>query len=156
MGEMPVTETLWNRLVLAIFRLHGAVLQHGDRVTASFGLSSARWQALGSLREEARTVPQVGRQMGLSRQAVQRTMDALALHKLVVARRNPDHRTSPLFELTGAGRSLLSEVNAAQRAWLYSVADALPAEGEAEAAVRLLEGITALFEGQPFADRDVA
>jgi DNA-binding MarR family transcriptional regulator len=141
-----VTDTSWNRLFLMIFRLHGQLLQHGDAVTAPLGLSSARWQVLGALRDGPRSVPQVARQMGLSRQAVQRTMGGLEEKALVVAQRNPDHRTSPLFGLTDRGRTLLEQINAVQANWLERLAGRLPGDGETEAALRVLARLAAVFE----------
>ena len=64
-------------LVLATFRANGALIAAGDMLTAPFGLSSARWQVLGAvaLAGQALTVPQVARNMGLTRQSVQRLVD---------------------------------------------------------------------------------
>ena len=36
-------------LVLAVFRLNGAMINWGDDFSASAGLSSARWQMLGAI-----------------------------------------------------------------------------------------------------------
>jgi DNA-binding MarR family transcriptional regulator len=41
------------------------------------------------------TVPQIARQMGLTRQAVQASVDRLLAGALVEARSNLDHRRSP-------------------------------------------------------------
>lgn len=111
-----------NALILEIFRVHGRLLQHGDRIAAPHGLTSARWQALGALRDGPRTVPQMGRMMGVSRQAMQRTINTLAIEGLVASNPNPDHRISPLFHLTAAGRQRLEAVNADQSVWLSRIA----------------------------------
>jgi DNA-binding MarR family transcriptional regulator len=111
-----------NALIFEIFRVHGRLLQHGDRIAAPHGLTSARWQVLGALRDGPRTVPQMGRVMGVSRQAMQRTVNMLAVEGLVASSPNPDHRASPLFHLTAAGRQRLEAVNADQSAWLGRIA----------------------------------
>jgi DNA-binding MarR family transcriptional regulator len=63
----------------------------------------------------------MGRVMGVSRQAMQRTVKTLAIEGLVASSPNPDHRSSPLFHLTAAGRRRLDAVNADQSAWLSRI-----------------------------------
>jgi hypothetical protein len=59
-------------LVLEVFRLNGRLLAAGDRMTRPSGQTSARWQVLGAINPEPRTVAQIARVMGLARQSVQR------------------------------------------------------------------------------------
>src|SRR5215510_11875354 len=80
-------------LILAVFRLHGLLLAAGDRLTHPLGLSSARWQVLGALQLAGAPLPvaHIARQMGLTRQSVQRTVDLLAQEGLIALANNPHH-----------------------------------------------------------------
>jgi len=98
------------RLVLEVFRLNGTVLEAGDALTRPLGLTAARWQVLGALDDEPRTVPEVARIRGLARQSVQRTADRLATDGLLVFLDNPEHKRSRLMAQTQAGREAMAAV----------------------------------------------
>lgn len=61
----------------SIFRLNGFFLHAGERLTSEIGLTTVRWQVLGAVLHEPLTVSAVARDMGLTRQSVQRTADLL-------------------------------------------------------------------------------
>lgn len=109
--------------VLQVMHAFGLLAEHGDRITAQFGQSPARWQVLGALEEQPRTVPQIGRRMGLTRQSCQRTANLLAEDGLVAFIDNPDHATSSLVALTPVGRRTLERINAAQATWINALAE---------------------------------
>ena len=94
-------------LVLAIFRVHDALMRRGDELVAPIGLTSARWQVLGAvaLAGEPLSVPAIGKAMGLSRQGVQKQIDLLRGENLVTLQENPSHQRSPLVALTRRGRA---------------------------------------------------
>ena len=79
-------------LVLSIFRLNGFLLHAADRLTAGSGLTTARWQVLGAVLHEPLTVAAIARDMGLTRQSVQRTADLLVEEGLCEYSPNPAHR----------------------------------------------------------------
>src|SRR5262245_65949851 len=93
-------------VVLATFRANGLLLAAGHRLAAQEGLTAARWQVLGAVALAGRplTVPQIARRMGLTRQAVQATVNQLHRDTLIETSDNPDHRRSPLINLTERGR----------------------------------------------------
>src|SRR5215475_8634613 len=66
-------------VVLALFRANDLVLAAGHRLAEREGLTAARWQVLGAVALAGRplTVPQIARRMGLTRQAVQATVNQL-------------------------------------------------------------------------------
>ena len=103
-------------LVLEVFRLNGALVAFGDELVAPLGLTSARWQVLGSLSlaDGPLTVPEIAEAMGLTRQGAQRQVNLLLDDGLVRRRPNPGHRRSSFIELTRAGRSAY---DGASRAW---------------------------------------
>ncbi len=104
-------------LILETFRLNGRLLAAGDRLTRDLGLTSARWQVLGAIEEQPLPVAQIARNMGLTRQAVQRVTNDLADAGLVTFAANPDHRRAKLVKLTARGRKALEEVWRRQIDW---------------------------------------
>jgi DNA-binding MarR family transcriptional regulator len=78
MSEPSANGSAFTELILDVFRLNGLLLEAGDRLTHPVGLSSARWQVLGVVEHQPTPVAHVARIMGLTRQSVQQTADALA------------------------------------------------------------------------------
>jgi DNA-binding MarR family transcriptional regulator len=110
----PFTE-----VVLEIFRLNGALIAAGNALCEGTGLTSARWQVLGALAVagEPRTVAQIARAMGLTRQAVQRLVDELEAEGVVARLDHPESRRARLVRLTARGESLFAEMVRRQRPW---------------------------------------
>ncbi|WP_059017010.1 MarR family transcriptional regulator [Mycobacterium sp. M26] len=94
-------------LVADVFELAGLLRRTGEAVAAQEGQTQARWQLLSVLSEEPLTVPQAARRLGITRQGVQRVVNDLVAAGLVEFADNPDHRTSPLAQLTAPGRRIL-------------------------------------------------
>lgn len=87
--------------------------QQGDEMAGSVGQTQARWQTMWTIDSGQLTVPQVARRLGVSRQNIQRIADELRREQLLRLIDNPDHKTSPLLQLTTAGRDHLARINAA-------------------------------------------
>ncbi len=106
-------------LVLETFRLNGRLLAAGDRLTRGIGLTSARWQVVGAIALARRPLPvaQIARNMGLTRQAVQRVVNELAAARLVTFAANPHHRRAKLVVLTAAGRAAYTAATDRQIPW---------------------------------------
>ncbi len=121
----PTAEAL-TQLILEVFRVNGDLLSEGNRLTRPSGQTSARWQVLGALRNGPLTVATIAREMGLARQSVQRTADALAGDGVVAFHENPAHRRAKLVQLTPRGEEILAEISGRQVAWTNGLADALP------------------------------
>ena len=115
----------FTELVIEVFRLNGLLLQAGDRLTAPVGLSSARWQVLGVVEHGPVPVANVARIMGLTRQSVQQTADALARDGFVEYLENPHHRRAKLISLTPKGRKALDHVVESQAQWANRIAPAV-------------------------------
>lgn len=109
-------------LILEVFRLNGALLSAGDRLSADVGLTSARWQVLGALKEKALPVPHIARDMGLTRQGVQKTVNVLKSEYLVEFQDNPHHKSSRLVALTPEGQKRLAEMEKIQTRWVNDLA----------------------------------
>jgi len=114
-------------VVLEIFRVNGLVLADGNRLAVAEGLTAARWQVLGAVALAGRplTVPQIARRMGLTRQAVQESVNRLLGEALVEARDNLDHRRSPLIGLTELGSQKYTAVDQRQARWINQLAAGL-------------------------------
>ncbi len=127
-------------LILETFRLNGRLLAAGDRLTGDLGLSSARWQVMGAIDETPLPVAQIARNMGLTRQAVQRIANVLADEGLVAFAENPNHRRAKLVCPTARGREALQVIRRRQVDWSNRLAAGLagPAIEEALAVMRTL------------------
>jgi DNA-binding MarR family transcriptional regulator len=132
-------------LVLEVFRLNGRLLAAGDRMTRPAGQTSARWQVLGAIDPEARTVSQIARAMGLTRQSVQRTADRLQMESLVTYVDNPAHRRAKLVRLTARGRSVLDGITQRQVVWANDLGARL-GEADVRCALRVIHAFREILE----------
>ena len=106
-------------LVLETFRLNGRLLASGDALVADLGLTSARWQVIGAmaLSPVPLSVAQIARNMGLTRQAVQRLANEMEADGLMRFAPNPHHQRAKLVVLTAAGKSAFAAAMKRQGAW---------------------------------------
>jgi DNA-binding MarR family transcriptional regulator len=110
---------VFTEIVLEVFKLGGLLVNVGDRIGAEFGITSARWKILGaiSLADKPLTVPQIARSMGLTRQAVQRLVDAMLEDGLLDFRPNPDHKRAKLITLSALGKETFFKLDEKQVRW---------------------------------------
>ena len=132
-------------LVLETFRLNGRLLAAGDGLTSDLGFSSARWQVMGAIADGALPVAQIARNMGLTRQAVQRLADVLADEGVVEFVENPNHRRAKLVCLTTKGTAALQEISRRQIEWSNRLAAGLSA-GAIEEALAVLRTLRVRLE----------
>ena len=94
-------------LVLEIFRLNGELIAMGDALVGDIGLTSARWQVMGAiaLAETPLPIAQIARNMGLTRQAVQRVANELEGEGFIRFAPNPNHQRAKLVLLTRKGET---------------------------------------------------
>jgi DNA-binding MarR family transcriptional regulator len=130
----------FTELVLEIFRLNGRLLSAGDALTRPHGQTSARWQVLGALDETGRTVAEIGRWMGLTRQSVQRTTDLLEADGLVWYANNPAHQRAKLATLTSRGRTTLDAITRRQIEWANRIASRV-GENDLQHAIHTIQQI---------------
>lgn len=135
-------------LVFDVFRFNGGLLAAGDALVGDLGLTSARWQVLGAVALSPVPLPvaHVARNMGLSRQAVQRVVDDMRAEGLVRLDPNPHHRRAALVVPTEAGRAAFTAATARQRAWADRLSSGLRPEA-IEAAAELLRGLQGRLDG---------
>ncbi|WP_141331856.1 MarR family winged helix-turn-helix transcriptional regulator [Myxococcus sp. AB025B] len=127
MAKYTTAGSTFTDLVLEIFLNNGLLLAAGDRLAAPSGLTSARWQVLGVVDHEPAPVANVARSIGLTRQSVQQTADALEAEGFIEYEENPHHRRAKLMRLTPKGRERLREVEARQLAWANKLGGKLTA-----------------------------
>jgi DNA-binding MarR family transcriptional regulator len=139
-------------LILEIFRVNGALLRVGDRLTHADAQTSSRWQVLGAIADSAKPVSGIAREMGLTRQSVQRTTDLLERDGLVAFSDNPAHSRAKLVGLTPEGERVLEAITLRQVDWANHLARAI---GEREI-LDALEGVRRLRHQLSHADRSEA
>jgi DNA-binding MarR family transcriptional regulator len=134
-----------SELAIEVFRANGALLAAGDALARPAGLTSARWQVLGVIDHAPATVADIARTMGLRRQSVQQTADALVTDGLAAYADNPRHRRAKLLDPTPAGRRALAEVERAHAVWAEALAASL-APSRIAAATAALRALTDALE----------
>ena len=98
-------QELLSSAALIVFRLNGQFLDLAEQLARPAGITAAWWQVLGAVIDGPLTVSDIGRSMGISRQAVQRIADLLVGKGLAEYHDNPAHRRAKLVALTDTGRA---------------------------------------------------
>lgn len=114
----------WTQFVLEVFRLNAVILRVGEDIAEPLGQTSARWQVLGRV-ADPRTVADLARDIGHTRQSVQRLSDNLAADGLVAYVDHPRDRRTKLVGLTPAGRRVMSAIYDRQVQWSRAAVDEL-------------------------------
>ena len=140
-------------IILDFFRLNSGLLTAGDRLVASLGLTSARWQILGAIvaAERPRPVSWLARDLGANRQNVQRIVNDLAGDGLVHFDANPHHRRAQLVVLTDKGRQALDAAMNLQAPWVNRLSDGLDVD-EIKAAHRVVMRLQANLDDMTESD----
>ncbi|MHB8481459.1 MAG: MarR family winged helix-turn-helix transcriptional regulator [Nitrospiria bacterium] len=97
--------------------LSGLLDSIGNGINQKAGQSAARWKVLGPVSDQPKTVADVARRLGHSRQAIQRVADSLRDDGLVKYLDNPNDRRADLLTLTEKGRKVLAVIHFEQRRW---------------------------------------
>jgi DNA-binding MarR family transcriptional regulator len=119
--------------------LYRRVARYVERDVAASGINVGIRSILDMLdRHGPLTVPQMGRAQALSRQFVQRTVNAAAAHGLVAAGPNPAHRRSVLIRLTPRGQEVVADIRARETRALQVLAPELSLD-DISACVRALD-----------------
>ncbi|MPY67428.1 MarR family transcriptional regulator [Deinococcus sp. SDU3-2] len=146
MTPLTAEGAAFTELLLEIFRLHGRLLEAGDRLTSPLGLTSARWQVLGVVEHGPVTVSEIGRVMGLARQSVQQQTDALEREGFVTYVENPRHRRARLVQLTQKGEQAAAALIPAQAQWANRIGQSASSPEQLQAALDTLRLLTARLE----------
>jgi DNA-binding MarR family transcriptional regulator len=138
--------TLVRELSVGVFALHGALVETGNRLVRHAGLTTAWWQVLGALGHAPAPLPvaSIARDMGLSRQSVQRVVDLLIDRGLVRLEDNPHHKRARLVVLTTNGQAALAAAEEASTPMSRLALERIGADRIA-AAIRTLADMNALL-----------
>jgi DNA-binding MarR family transcriptional regulator len=122
--------TALNDLILDLFSLNNRMITAGDRLVAGLGLTSARWQILGTIvaADRPQPVAWLARDLGAHRQNVQRIVNDLEKEGLVAFEPNPHHRRAPLVVLTEKGKRTYAAAMRLQAPWVNNLSDGLRVE----------------------------
>ena len=110
---------------IAAFRLNGQMLEVAEGLARPVGLTAAWWQVLGAVLAAPLSVAGVARQMGITRQSVQRIADLLVERGLAEYLVNPAHRTAKLLGPTARGREAVQRINPAHAEFAKRLSDHL-------------------------------
>lgn len=134
-------------LVIAVFALNGRLIETGNQLVENAGLTTAWWQVLGAIGYFPSPLPvaHVARNMGLSRQSVQRVVDLLEERGMVRYAANPHHRRAKLVVLTPAGRSALDAAEAAEEPLSRALLNQIGGD-RIEAAIAVLTEMNSLMD----------
>jgi DNA-binding MarR family transcriptional regulator len=133
-------QELLSGAALTVFRLNGQFLAVAEELARPAGLTAARWQVLGAVLTEPRSVAGIARVMGITRQSVQRNADLLVADGLAEYVPNPAHRRAKLLRPTDEGFAAVRRIDPAHAA----VAEELAAELGREEFERVVETLTRL------------
>jgi DNA-binding MarR family transcriptional regulator len=122
-------DTEMQQLIADVYETVGAMRRGGEAIAQVAGQTQARWHVMWMAASGQLSVAMIARRLGLTRQSVQRTADAIVADGLATYEPNPDHQRSPLFTLTASGREALDRINDAARARNLRHAGALGDEG---------------------------
>lgn len=109
---MPTrNQQLMSATAKTVFRLNGQLVALGEELAAPAGLTVAWWQVLGTVLSQARTVAEIARDIGITRQSVQRVADVLVEKGLARYEPNPAHRRAKLLTATREGRDAIRRIS---------------------------------------------
>ncbi|MFN3548444.1 MAG: MarR family winged helix-turn-helix transcriptional regulator [Mesorhizobium sp.] len=136
-------------LIFEVLRLHGRLIAAGDALVADLGLTSARWQVLGTVAASRQplTVSDLARILGQSRQSIQRLANEMAQDGLVRFDDNPGHRRSMFVAPTERGRHVHGLIEARRLPWTQAIARKL-GDVDAAGAARTLASLRAALEDE--------
>jgi DNA-binding MarR family transcriptional regulator len=138
-------QDLLSAAAVTTFKLNGQFLALAEELARPAGLTAAWWQVLGAVLGEPLTVAGIAREMGITRQSVQRIADILAERGLAEYLPNPAHRRAKLLTPTGDGRAAIARIGPGHAAAAAQLAKAL-GEQPLAAAVAALHALSAALE----------
>lgn len=139
---MTREQEILSALAKSAFRLNGRFLAIGEDLARPAALTASLWLVLGSVLDQPRTVADIARDIGVTRQSAQRTADLLVGRGLAAYRPNPAHRRAKLIEPTPDGRRAVGKIAPGHRAY----AQRLVAVVGLDEAERLVAALTTLVQ----------
>ncbi|TWD83505.1 DNA-binding MarR family transcriptional regulator [Kribbella amoyensis] len=104
-------QELLSAAALTTFKLNGQFLEVAEGLARPAGLTATWWQVLGAVLQTPLPVSAIAREMGITRQAVQRTADVLVERGLAEYRDNPAHKRAKLVAVTTDGLAAVRAIS---------------------------------------------
>jgi DNA-binding MarR family transcriptional regulator len=137
---------------LTVFKLNGQFLAVAEELARPVGLTAAWWQVLGAVLRQPLPVAGIAREMGITRQSVQRIADLLVERGLAEYVPNPSHRRAKLLQPTDEGHAAVRRITPAHARFAQRLAEELgPTElrHTLEALARLSKALDAIGPTDP-------
>ena len=136
-------------VVLTTFRLNARLMDAAQEMAVAGGLTAAWWQVLGGVLDQPRSVAEIGRRMGMTRQGVQRVADLLVERGLAEYRANPAHRRAKLLACTEAGYWAIRRISLVQQPFADRVGGAVGPDRLQEALATMQSLVAVLEANRP-------
>ncbi|WP_040813905.1 MarR family winged helix-turn-helix transcriptional regulator [Nocardia concava] len=104
-------QQLFATAAVTSFKLNGQFLAIAEELAKPAGITVAWWQVLGAVLHEPLPVAGIAREMGITRQSVQRVADLLVDKGFAEYRPNPAHRRAKLVAITEAGHDAVRRID---------------------------------------------
>jgi DNA-binding MarR family transcriptional regulator len=134
-----------SHLVWDILQAANRLIEAGNRLSAPFGLTAARWQVMGVIVQQPAAVADVARRLSQTRQGVQRLADEMVRDGLAAYSPNPRHSRAKLLAPTGQGAESYRKLMKEQARWMESLSTDMQAE-DITAARSLLATLNSALE----------
>lgn len=104
-------QQLFATAAVTSFKLNGQFLGIAEELARPSGITVAWWQVLGAILRQPLPVAGIAREMGITRQSVQRIADVLEGKGFVEYRPNPAHRRAKLVAITESGHDAVRAID---------------------------------------------
>ena len=125
---MTPEQELLSGVAKTTFRLNGQFLNIGEELAQPAGLTAASWQVLGAVLKAPLPVAGIAREIGITRQSVQRIADILVKQDLAEYQPNPAHRRAKLLHPTDRGHAAVQRISPAHADFADRLANGLGIE----------------------------
>lgn len=103
--------------VKALLSTQNTILKHGDFATGMYGQTSARWRVMLRVSSDVTTVSAIAKEIGFSRQAVQRIADSLVNEGLATYSKSATDKRTQSIALTSKGIMIFNKLEVSFERW---------------------------------------
>lgn len=136
---------LFSAAAITSFRLNGQFLAVAEGLAKPAGLTASWWQVLGAVLHEPLPVSGIAREMGITRQSVQRIADLLVDKGLAEYRDNPAHRRAKLVAVTAEGLAAVRRISPQHAVLAKRLAETMGID-ELQRAVAALQALSVVLD----------
>ncbi|UGT40818.1 MarR family transcriptional regulator [Nocardia yamanashiensis] len=133
----PAEQQLFATSAVTTFKLNGQFLAIAEELARPAGITVAWWMVLGAVLREPLPVAGIAREMGITRQSVQRVADLLVDKGFAEYRPNPAHKRAKLVAVTPEGRAAVERINPQHAAYAKRLAAELGVDAMRDIAAAL-------------------